>query len=98
MPPLPKLVNDIIIFYLQHCNRLKLFEEFKRRVFICVKPGCYDAVHFDNENSTFIVLDVTWKPPKYHIYKLFSHHDFSDAEIPKNYYYSDGSPCPEYTW
>lgn len=91
MPTLPKLVDDIIIFYLQHCNRLKLIEEFKRRVFIWTKPGYYDVVHFDNENSTFIVLDVTWNQPKYHIYKLFSSHKFSDAEIPKNYYYSDGS-------
>ena len=98
---LPKLVDDIVLYYIERHYKRKLHEEFKRRV-IVLKDATKDidyGIGFVNADSLFsaTVLSLYGLPMfKQAILKLFHHHRYKIiiGWLPKNYYYSSGIPSP----
>lgn len=98
---LPKLVDDIVLYYIVRHYRTKLHEEFKRRVLV-LKDATKDieyGIRFVNADSIFSsnVLSLHGLPMfKQAIFRLFHYHKYKIiiGWLPKKYYYSSGTPEP----
>ena len=98
---LPKLVDDIVLYYIERHYKRKLHEEFKRRV-IVLKDATKDieyGIRFVNADSLFSCTVLSFYESsmfKQAISKLFDHHGYKRiiGWLPKNYYYSSGTPSP----
>ena len=97
---LPKLVGDIIYYYIERENRRKLHEEFGRRIILDDMYSVSDCIFFMHRND-YVMFTMIIDECEYgghyvrnrRISTMFRETS-PNARIPEKYFYSSGSNNP----
>lgn len=97
---LPKLVGDIISYYIERENRRKLHEEFGRRIILDDMYSVSDCIFFMHRNYVMFTMIIDECEYGYGDYvrsrriSTMFRETSPNARIPEKYFYSSGSNNP----